>query len=304
MKKRSIKRLIRGGIKVIRHQWNKFRLYIKPLRGNGVSGKQEWDVIVSLTSFPKRIKSVPNCIKTLLNQSYKPDAVILWLAEEQFPRKEADLPKKLTRLQKYGLTIKWCNDIRSYKKLIPCLKEYPMATIITTDDDVYYKSNWLEGLMKAHQQYPNEVCCYRAAKIFFESDTFKREEVGVGSQYAQATYLHQQTGVGGVLYPSGSLFEDVLKENIFMKIADTNDDLWFWLMGVKKGTKVRILENNSFKLYYIGDTQLYSLTSINEHGEERYFKQLEAIFQQYPEIFDVLKQEYEYLKQQESLREE
>ena len=80
-------------------------------------------IIVSLTTFPKRIKTVHITIEQLLTQSVKPDKLILWLAEEQFPNKENDLPEDLLRLREFGLTIGWCKDLRSYKKLLPTLKE-------------------------------------------------------------------------------------------------------------------------------------------------------------------------------------
>ena len=298
LKGKSLKQILIGTIKYAGDKIEKVCLYISLSAKNGVSGNENIDLIVSLTSFPGRIKQIHLCVKTLLRQSFKPDAVILWLAEEQFPKKENDLPKKLLKLRKNGLTIKWCNDIRSYKKLIPTMKEYPNATIVTTDDDVYYKKDWLEGLVEAHKQHPQDVCCYRAAKIRFENDEFIREEIAPGVHYDCATYLHQQTGVGGVLYPQGSLHKDILKEEVFMEIARTNDDLWFWLMGVLNGTKVRMIGGNSFKLYYVGQTQQISLTSINDHGELLYYKQLNKIFERYPEVLSRLKEEDKLLKKE------
>lgn len=59
-------------------------------------------IIVSLTSFPARINIVVKTIKTLLTQTLKPDAVILWLAPEQFPNGEKDLPQELLDLKQYG----------------------------------------------------------------------------------------------------------------------------------------------------------------------------------------------------------
>lgn len=43
--------------------------------------------------------------------------VELWLAKEQFPNYEIDLPNKLIDLIQYGLKICWCNDYRSLKNL-------------------------------------------------------------------------------------------------------------------------------------------------------------------------------------------
>ena len=49
------------------------------------NNKRDTKLIVSLTTFPGRINSVHKTISTLLTQTLKPDEVILWLAEAQFP---------------------------------------------------------------------------------------------------------------------------------------------------------------------------------------------------------------------------
>ncbi len=296
LKGKSLGQILRGLYKLMKNSYSKFLLYISRPPVCGVSGNKELRVIVSLTSFPQRIKEVHLCVKTLLNQSYKPDAVILWLAEEQFPNREKDLPVKLLKLRNNGLTIAWCSDLRSYKKLIPAIKKFPEAVIITTDDDVYYKHDWLYGLITAHKQYPTEVLCYRAAKIGInDNGELIREHPMPGIEYGEATYLHQQTGVGGVVYPPHSLYKDIIREDIFMDIAKTNDDLWFWMMGILNGTKIRILEHNTFSLYYVGESQLYSLTSINDSGEKLYDVQLNSLLEKYPLVLQLLKQEHHFL---------
>ena len=60
------------------------------------------------------------------------------IGTSKFFQKEKDLPQPLLKMQKYGLETKWCNDIRSYKKLILTLKLFPNAIIIMADD-VYYR---------------------------------------------------------------------------------------------------------------------------------------------------------------------
>ncbi len=125
-----------------------------------LKGREE-QIIVSLTSFPARINIVVKTIKTLLTQTLKPDAVILWLAPEQFPNGEKDLPQELLDLRQYGLTIDWYKDIRSYKKIIPTLKKYPNAIIITTDDDIYYAPDTVESLYKSYLEHKDEVHAHR-----------------------------------------------------------------------------------------------------------------------------------------------
>ena len=104
--------------------------------------KREQKIIVSLTSYPQRIDIVYKVIDSLLRQSLKPDVVVLWLARDEFPRQEQSLPRELRRYIKFGLTIRWCENLRSYKKLIPSLKAYPSDTIVTADDDILYPENF------------------------------------------------------------------------------------------------------------------------------------------------------------------
>ena len=127
-------------------------------------------LIVSLTSFPERMVDIDYCIFSILNQSLKPNKIVLWLAEEQFPRKERDIPESVLRLKEFGLTIKWCNDIKSFKKLIPSLKEYPNDYIVTADDDLYYPKDWLENIWKQHLKYPDAIIASIARKMSVDDD--------------------------------------------------------------------------------------------------------------------------------------
>lgn len=126
-----------------------YKLHIcRPLYGLNVADSRKHKVIVSLTSYGRRVSAVlPYTIYSLLRQTYKPDVIILWLDYDSW--NERNLPSSIRKLQKYGLTIKFCNDIKSYKKLIPTLKLYPDEIIITVDDDIYYKKNMVERLIKS-----------------------------------------------------------------------------------------------------------------------------------------------------------
>ncbi len=55
-------------------------------------------IIVSLTTYGKRINTVHLTIKTLLNQTYTFDKIILWLAEDEFTLDT--IPQELKELQK------------------------------------------------------------------------------------------------------------------------------------------------------------------------------------------------------------
>ena len=94
--------------------------------------------IVSLTSFPARIDDIWVTIEILLRQTFKPDKIILWLAQNQFPSTKA-IPESLFQLLDRGLTIEFCEeDLRAHKKYFYAFQQYPDANIITVDDDLYY----------------------------------------------------------------------------------------------------------------------------------------------------------------------
>ena len=218
--------------------------HLKPLPPLGFGRTPK--LIVSLTSFPQRIPEIFFSLYSLLNQTVKPDMLLLWLAEEQFPNKEKDLPQRVRDLQKYGLTIKWCSDIKSYKKLIPALGEFPDDIIVTADDDTYYPQNWLELLYESYLREPRFVHCHRAHRITFQ-------ETGEMNFYDswpkcistdEASYLNLFTGVGGVLYPPRSLYQDTSNVDLFMRLCPTADDVWFWAMAVLNETKIRVVDRN------------------------------------------------------------
>lgn len=258
--------------------------------------KRNDSIVVSLTSFPGRIGVVSETIKSLLIQTMKPDRVILWLAKEQFPDREKSLPKDLLELKNYGLEILWCDDIRSYKKLIPTLQIEPNSIIVTADDDIYYRIDWLSGLYKAHLQKPKCVVCYRATKFYLD-DGEKYKTVGGGHDlWPEPSYLHKLTGCGGVLYPVGALFKDICRDDIFMTECKTNDDIWFWLMAVLKGTKIYCPKSDDVDIIEVERAKKTpSLTSINDNGEHLFWKDFNNMLNYYPEVDKILRQEYKRL---------
>jgi hypothetical protein len=258
-------------------------------------------LIVSLTSFPDRIKAVSETIKSLLLQRFKPNRVILWLAKQQFPQKEGDLPDELLKLTQYGLEIKWCEDLRSYKKLIPTLQMFPEAIIVTADDDLYYRETWLKVLYQAYQKNKNVVWAHRITKFSVKDGEFFTIAGGYDT-WGNASYLHKVTGCGGVLYPPHILHEDVLKKDVFMKICTTNDDIWFWLMAVLNEKKISVPSNAQRGLLYVKGTQEGpTLTSVNDHGENLFWKNFNSMLEYYPELDKRLREEYEFIKIKENM---
>lgn len=272
---------------------NRWKKFSKKRNYLGINkSERKIPIIVSMTTFPDRIENVHLVIKSLLVQSFKPDKIILWLAEEQFPNKINDLPNNLLKLQQYGLSISWCSDIRSYKKLIPTIKNYPNSFIITADDDIYYHPKMIERLFREYKRDPQSIHCHRVTKFYLENNEFKAISGGY-DVYNHPSFLNKLTGGSGTLYPPNSLYKDICRQDLFMKLAPTNDDVWFWVMAILNNKRCNVVSNSCTALYYIKGSQDVSLSSINDNGEKLFWKQFANIMEYYPEAKNKLLEEWE-----------
>lgn len=41
-----------------------------------------------------------------------------------------------------------------------------------------------------------------------------------------------------------------------MKLAQTNDDQWFWIQAISNNVRIRVVENPNLKLHFIKNTQI------------------------------------------------
>ena len=258
--------------------------------------KREEKVIVSLTSFPQRINIVAKTIKTLLNQTMKPDDVILWLAPEQFPNLEKDLPQELLDLKQYGLTIDWYKDIRSYKKIIPTLKKYPNSVIITVDDDIYYAKDTIDTLYRSYLNHKDEIQAHRCDWLILDKNNEitweKTRELYLDRHRNIASFRNRLTGYGAVLYPPNCFYKDVVNEELIKELIPTHDDIWLWAMATLKGYKTRLLKGYSESINYVEDSQQYGLCKINKKGVGMSLGEAyKIITNKYPELLNILKQE-------------
>lgn len=255
-----------------------------------------FNVIISLTSFPERINTVNQTIESLLNQEVKANKIILWLAPEQFPNKEADLPKQLLNLKEKGLIIDWYHDIRSYKKLIPTLKKYPDSIIITADDDIIYNKTCVKTLINTYYSNIYNIIANRITRLYYKEKNLEilpRKLYTKNNTYLpilkQASCFNMQTGCAAVLYPPHCFYKDILNEDLIQKLAPTNDDQWFWAMGILNGFSVMMPKEPQFNLKYVENTQEGScLWKINDKGDKLYFKDLKKILEHYTKLKNIL----------------
>lgn len=237
-------------------------------------------LVVSLTSIPSRLPILHITIRSLLAQTIQPETIVLWLNKEQIP----ELPERLARLQSERFQVRYGSMTCSHRKLVHSLEAFPDHTIVTCDDDLMYRRDWLAHLIQGHKQHPGDIlgnCCrriqYSNKNSLASYKDWKRESPGA---------CHPQTlaiGYGGVLYPPGTLHEDVSNAEKYLALTPRADDLWFKAMALRQGTATRANPTPSKEPVPIARSQKEALgkTNIKQDGNRQ---QWQALLDHYPEL--------------------
>lgn len=208
------------------------RHYGRRRRDGGATG-----VVVSLTSYPPRFPTLHLTLKSLLSQSFLADRVVLWIAHADM----AALPPAVTALTAAGLEIVACDDLRSYKKMIPLLQQGPDVAVVTADDDIYYWRDWLRELADARRPGRMEVLCHRMHRMRLDGagQPLPYSDWEFESTNTESSRLNFPTGIGGVWYPAGVFGPQVLDVAAFTALCPRGDDIWFWWMARDNGATFR-----------------------------------------------------------------
>lgn len=228
-------------------------------------------LIVSLTTYPKRIHAVAQVLETLFAQTRKADQIILWLAEAQFPEKEQDLPDELVKLaEEKRLSIRWCNDLKAHKKYFYAFQEFADDLIVTVDDDLQYSPDTLATLYRSYLLYPEAVSAMRAHLMLISPEN----EVLPYHMWIQETDACQHmpsmqlfaTGGAGTLYPPHLFRKEFLDEEAILQYCPLADDMWLKAMQVMSEVPV-VLAGQYEPLCYLPGTQEETLYQLN--GRQR-----------------------------------
>lgn len=262
----------------IKSKWLKFFL-TAPKNVTAPKHNLPSELIVSLTSYPPRFANVKYTVLSILNSSVKPDKVILWIAEQD----KLLLPKDIYDIQSELFEVRFCNDLGSYKKIVPTLSAYPKAFIVIADDDVYYPPFWLDTLINAWDGKMNTVVAHRVHRITLNNtgllEQYQDWHFDINEQAQNA--LNIATGVGGVLYPPASLHPSVVNAETFMTLCPNGDDLWLYLMALMQKTHIFPTNTKIYIMPWAGSQEVsLANQNLNENENDRKFKKLLSYYKQ------------------------
>ena len=116
-------------------------------------------ILISLTSWKKRIQNVPMVIQSILTGTKPPDKIVLNLSTEEFSLKDKELPTYLLMLKETNkIEINWVKEnTKAFKKIIPTMKLYPESIIISIDDDIIYPEFFVEKMVSKYNETGNII---------------------------------------------------------------------------------------------------------------------------------------------------
>lgn len=225
---------------------------------------REKKLIVSITSFPARIKDVWIVVECLFRQTYKPDKIILWLSNEQFENFE--LPENLLNQQSRGLEIRFVEgDYRSHKKYLYALEEFRDEYIVTLDDDLYYDKNLIENLITIKKNNTDAVATNRAHEITFDENgnIKKYSNWNHNSVLNIPSFFLVQTGGFGTLYTKEDVDDSFNDKKLIIKLIPYADDLWMKVQTLLQSKKIATNSKYNKDPIPIKSSQIEKLVSTN-----------------------------------------
>jgi hypothetical protein len=148
---------------------------------NEICLKESKKIIISLTSWPKRIVNVGNVINSLLNQEIPPDLIELNLCELEFPNKKNNLPNDLKiLLKKYkNIEINWVpKNTGVFKKIIPTIEKFYGTNyyLLSVDDDWIYNKKYIKTMIYYIERFNSDsFCLSKKSKIIGNRMIYKSE---------------------------------------------------------------------------------------------------------------------------------
>lgn len=206
-------------------------------------------LIVSVTSFPERISEIVPVLESVFNQTKPADLILLYLAREQFPKGEEELPENLRELIGNGsIELRWCDDLMPHKKYFYAMQEYPNDIIVTIDDDLLYEPKMLECLYQSYLRYPDAISAMRTHVMGVTNNgKIMPYEVWI-KEYAQ--YVHKPsmwlfvTTGAGTLFPPSWRPQMLFDKDAVIKTCLHADDLWINVCRIMTRTPVVVVKNS------------------------------------------------------------
>jgi hypothetical protein len=178
------------------------------------------------------------------------DKIVLWIANDDLEV----LPDKVKAFQAFsGVEILGCEDLGPFKKLLPALERFPQAFVVTADDDLFYRRDWLETLVVGYDG--RSITCLWGTPV----RGGKPDWHALAANGPPTNAVIPGSGAG-TLFPPCRL-HPMVTDAQFSVLCPSGDDLWYYHMALKAGSKIRKV--GRFRLIHWPGTQQSGLFQRN-----------------------------------------
>ncbi len=187
-------------------------------------------LVVTMTTHGQRLGRVHVALESIARGRSRPRRLMLWLDDAA----EA-IPPAVERLRRRGLeVITVAPGLGVHTKYYPYVSSLPHHTLamVTSDDDIIYPKDWLEGLELASRRDPTIVHCYRAHRLMLDEDKIMPYSSWPPCTDTAPSILTFGTSVSGQIFPPN--FLDILRDEGtgFHEVAPKADDVWLHRVAV------------------------------------------------------------------------
>ncbi len=199
--------------------------------------------VITMTSWTKRINFVARWIHYfLMSQTVKPDAFYLWLAEEEFPKKEADLPKELLLVcEHFNVQLCWTKDNEyCFKRWYVYPKHYE-DLVISVDDDIILSPNAIEAIQNEYKRNPvKQVLHYKNCGGEIEIKNGIEYFIGHLKQKSSVkNYFQGNCAFAPYSFPLESFSEEMIK--LRKEICPKCDESWLHPFLIKDNIPITFM---------------------------------------------------------------
>ena len=207
-------------------------------------------IIVSLTSYKKRLNTINLVIDSILNGDLVPNKIVLTLFYKDINFISEKIFEYLNKNKIILIIVNF--DIKSHKKYFYVMQKYPYDIIITIDDDILYEKNTVALLYKSYLKNPKEISARRVHLIkydkFGKSKSYNKWKKEYKFIKNPSFDLLATTGAGTLFPPNILKINYSLIYDIFNCI--TSDDIFLKYIENKLKIKIVWVENNELMGLY------------------------------------------------------
>ena len=222
------------------------------------------DIIVNITTYPKRDKFLQTTLKSLQKQSLKATKIILWLSEEEYDKNNLPITIQSCIDNKLLTDIEWVHKNTYCHKRHDCFKKYNDSYNLCFDDDIVYPENFIYELVNKAKKYQNCIAVMASNEVEYNGYELKKLNTLQSQISLKNNFMGGRNCFPPYVIPCGIFYDSKLNtlRDIYVKKCD---EAWIRAFSLRFKIPIYILHRwCEYKFDTISETQEMALYNENK----------------------------------------